>query len=108
MTELVLQQAGAIWRNLREWDRVWLLILAIPLALLALDPGNAGAVLSIAVSAFSGTVPFMAIAIGLIAGLKATGAEGIVGAGVCWAAKARMIVLAALVGGLACRSAPAR
>ena len=99
MTDLVLQQAGAIWRNLRGWDRVWLLILAIPLALLALDPGNAGAVLSTAVSAFSGTVPFMAIAIGLIAWLKATGAEGIV-ARAFVGREARMIVLAALVGGL--------
>ncbi|HUS55265.1 MAG TPA: permease [Thermohalobaculum sp.] len=69
------------------------------MALIALDPGNAGSVLSTAVSAFSGTVPFMAIAVGLIAWLKATGAEGIV-ARAFVGQERRMIVLAALVGGL--------
>ncbi len=99
MTELVLQRAGMIWRGLREWDRVWLLILAIPVALMALDPGNAGTVLSNAVTAFRGTLPFMAIAVSLIAWLKATGAEGMV-AQAFKGRESRMIVLAALVGGL--------
>jgi uncharacterized membrane protein YraQ (UPF0718 family) len=99
MTELVLQRAGALWRGFRSWDAVWLLILAIPLALLVLDPGHAGQVLSIAVGAFTGTVPFMAIAVGLIAWMKATGAEGIV-ARAFVGRESRMIVLAALVGGL--------
>lgn len=99
MTELVLARAGDLWRSLRGWDGVWLLILAIPLVLIALDPGNAGAVLSTAISAFSGTVPFMAIAVGMIAWLKATGAEGIV-ARAFVGQERRMIVLAALVGGL--------
>ena len=99
MTELVLRRAGAIWRGVRQWDRVWLLILAIPVALVALDPGKAEAVLSIAVRAFRGTLPFMAIAVGLIAWLKATGAEGMV-AGAFKGRESRMIVLAALAGGL--------
>ena len=99
MTELVLQRAGALWRGFRSWDAVWLLILAIPLALLVLDPGQAGQVLSIAVGAFTGTMPFMAIAVGLIAWMKATGAEGIV-ARAFVGRESRMIVLAALVGGL--------
>jgi hypothetical protein len=75
------------------------LILAIPLVLIALDPGRAGAVLSTAVSAFGGTMPFMALAVGMIAWLKATGAEGIV-ARAFTGHESRMIVLAALVGGL--------
>jgi uncharacterized protein len=99
MTELALQRAGAIWRGLRQWDRVWLLILAIPVALLVLDPDKAGTVLSIAVTAFRGTLPFMAIAVGLIAWMKATGAEGLV-AGAFTGRENRMIVLAALVGGV--------
>ena len=99
MTELVLQRAGALWRGFRSWDAVWLMILAIPLALLTLDPGKAGQVLSIAVDAFAGTIPFMAIAVGLIAWMKATGAEGIV-ARAFVGRESRMIVLAALVGGL--------
>ncbi len=60
MTELVLRHAGVLWRGFRSWDSVWLMILAIPLALLALDPVGAGPVLSTAVRAFSGTAPFMA------------------------------------------------
>ena len=99
MTELMLQQAGAVWRGFRQWDRIWLLILAIPAALMALDPGKAEAVLSIAVRAFRGTLPFMAVAVGLIAWLKATGAGGMV-AEAFKGRESRMIVLAALVGGL--------
>jgi uncharacterized membrane protein YraQ (UPF0718 family) len=99
MTELVLRQAGAFWRGFRRWDAVWLIILAIPLALMTLDPGRSAEVLSISATAFGGTVPFMAIAVGLIAWLKATGAEGIV-AQAFVGQENRMIVLAALVGGL--------
>ena len=99
MTELVLRQWGVFWRGFRTWDRVWLLILAIPLALVLLDYRNAGTVLSIAVEAFAGTLPFMAVAVGLIACLKATGAEGMV-ASAFQGRESRMIVLAALVGGV--------
>jgi uncharacterized membrane protein YraQ (UPF0718 family) len=99
MTELVLQQAGAVWRGLRRWDRVWLLILAIPVMLTVFDPVKAEAVLSVAIRAFGGTLPFMAIAVGMIAWLKATGAEGVV-AGAFRGRESRMIVLAALVGGM--------
>jgi len=99
MTELVLERAGAIWRQMRGLDGVWLLILAIPLALIALDPGRAGAVLATSLTAFGGTVPFMALAVAIIAWLKATGAEGIV-AKAFTGHETRMIVLAALVGGL--------
>lgn len=99
MTELVLRRAGAMWRGFRSWDAVWLTILAIPLVLLALDPVGAEPVLSTAVRAFISTAPFMAVAIGLIAWLKATGAEGIV-ASAFVGRERRMIVLAALAGGL--------
>ncbi len=99
MTELVLRRAGDLWRGLRGLDRVWLLILAIPVALLMLDPGRAGAVLATAAMAFGGTVPFMAVAVGLIALMRATGSEGMV-AKAFTGHETRMIVLAALVGGL--------
>lgn len=99
MTELVLERAGWLWGRLREWDRVWLTILAIPLAVLLLDPMSAGAVLETAVTAFGGTLPFMAFAVALIAWLKATGAEGVV-ARAFTGHESRMIVLAALAGGL--------
>ena len=99
MTELVIRHAGALWRGFRSWDVIWLTILAIPLALLILDPNRAEEVLTISVRAFGGTLPFMAIAVGLIAWLKATGAEGIV-ARAFVGQEGRMIVLAALVGGV--------
>ncbi len=99
MTELVMRRAGDLWRALRGFDRVWLLILAIPVALLALDPADAGKVLSTSVGAFAGTAPFMAVAVGMIAFLKATGSEGMV-AKAFTGHETRMIVFAALVGGL--------
>ena len=100
MTELVLRQAGTLWQHLRRIDRVWLLVGLIPLMVLALDPDGARDVVSIATGAFAGTMPYMAIAILLIALLKATGAEGVV-ATAFQGRETRMIVMAALVGGLA-------
>ncbi len=79
---------------------VWSLILLIPLIIWVLDSDQFGEMMSIATSALVSTLPFIAVAIFLIAYLKATGAESLV-------AKAfegrtyRMIVLAALFGGLA-------
>jgi uncharacterized membrane protein YraQ (UPF0718 family) len=99
MTELVLRQAGALWRGVRGFDRVWLLILAIPLLLLAIDPGRARPVLETSVTALGGTLPFMALAVALIAWMKATGAEGIV-ARAFVGHESRMILFAALAGGL--------
>lgn len=100
MTELVLRQAGALWLRVRTFDKVWLLVAAIPLLVILLDPARAGDVLGTAASAFAGTVPYMAIAIGLIGWLRASGAEGVI-AGAFKGRESRMIVLAALVGGLA-------
>jgi len=100
MTELVLRRAGALWRGFRELDRIWLLIPAIPVALMIFDPGRTEAVMTIAVTAFGGTLPFLVLAVGLIAWMKATGAEGIVSRAFT-GQESRMIVLAALVGGLA-------
>ena len=65
---------------------------------MALDPVRATEVLGTAAGAFAGTIPYMAIAIVLIALLKATGAEGVVSAAFK-GRESRMIILAALVGG---------
>ena len=78
MTELVLRQAGSLWRQLQGLDRVWVLVCLIPLVLVLADPDRAGAVLTTAANAFAGTVPYMAIAIAMIAYLRASGAEGVV------------------------------
>ncbi|MEM7508739.1 MAG: permease [Pseudomonadota bacterium] len=100
MTELVLRGAGALWQQLRGIDLVWLLVFGIGLAVWVLDRAQAPQVLDFALKAFLNTLPYITIAVGLIGLLKASGAEG----GVAEAFKgreSRMIVLAALLGGLA-------
>ena len=80
-------------------DVVWAIVAVLPLLILTFDP-KADLVLGDAIKAFSGTMPYMAIAIFLIAGLKATGSEGVVSQAFK-GKETRMIVLAALIGGLA-------
>ena len=99
MTDLVLKGATDLWGAVRRIDRVWLLVLLIPLVVLAVDT-EAEAVLGKAAEAFGGTLPYMAIAIVLIAFLKASGAEGVIGAAF-QGQESRMIIFAALIGGLA-------
>jgi hypothetical protein len=65
-----------------------------------LDPGQLGEVLGIASSALLNTAPYILVAVMLIAYLKASGAEGVIGSAFA-GRENRMIVFAALVGGLA-------
>lgn len=99
MSDSTLPKAPDRFAFIRQSDPVWLMVAAIPLLVVALDP-KAADVLSTSLEAFSGTVPYMVLAIALIAGLKATGAEGVV-SGAFQGKETRMIVLAALIGGLA-------
>ncbi|MES9963632.1 MAG: permease [Candidatus Sedimenticola sp. 20ELBAFRAG] len=78
----------------------WLLIAVIPLVVLLLDQARLQEVLSIATSALAGTAPFILFAVLSIAYLKATDAESMV-AKAFEGRENRMIVLAALFGGLA-------
>ena len=100
MTELVLRSVQGLRANIRGLLSVWGLIVAIPLAVVLFDAERFDAVLRIALEAFGGTLPYIAVAVLLIAGLKATGAEGLV-ARAFEGRETRMIVLAALFGGLA-------
>lgn len=100
MTELALGAADAAWSRLRRLDRVWIAIAAIALATALLAPARSGPVFEAALGSFLSTLPFIAVAVFLVAWLKATGAEAIV-ARAFQGAETRMIVLAALVGGLA-------
>lgn len=85
----------------RGWLKTpWTVVIGAPLAVLALDPGNFAPVTSFAATAFAGTVPYIAFAVLLIAWLKASGAESLV-ADAFKGRENRMIVLAALFGGLA-------
>ena len=80
-------------------DRVWLATGLILLAVLVIDAPRTGEVASFAVRALLGTLPFIAFAVFAIAYLKATGAENLL-ARAFEGNPARMIVMAALLGGL--------
>ncbi len=78
----------------------WTVVLGAPLLVLLLDPGQFTGFVTFAVRAFSGTLPYIAFAVVLIAWLKAAGAESYVGKAF-EGREAHAIVLAALFGGLA-------
>jgi uncharacterized membrane protein YraQ (UPF0718 family) len=87
--------------NLRSWTASpWAVIVLALLAVAALDTANFPAVASFAVKAFLSTLPYIAFAVLLIAGLKAAGAESVI-ADAFKGRETRMIVMAALFGGLA-------
>jgi uncharacterized protein len=100
MTDIGLREP-AFWRRGVEGLRsVWGLIGLIFLSLLVLDPAHVGTIIEIAVTALIGTAPYILIAVVLIAWLKASGAETMIAA-VFEGRETRMILLAALFGGLA-------
>lgn len=100
MTNLVLSRLVELRSGIQARHLPWMLILAIPLAVSALDPSNLTDILDIASGAFIGTLPFIAAAVLLIAGLKATGSASLA-ARAFEGRETRMIMLAALLGGLA-------
>lgn len=79
---------------------VWLLVAVIPLLVLVFDQARLADLLQIATTELAGAAPFILVAVLLIAYLKAAGAEGLIARAFVGREK-RMIVLAALVGGLA-------
>ena len=100
MTALVLRGVHGLRMRARDLLSVWTLILAIPLAVALLDTANVTHILRTAAEAFAGTLPYIAGAVVLIALLKATGATALVSRAF-EGRETRMIVLAALLGGLA-------
>lgn len=100
MTELVLNGFNGLRAGFRGVVSVWGLMLVVPLAVATLDIARLPGILQIAATAFVGTLPYIAAAVLLIAYLKATGATALV-ARAFEGRETRMIVLAALVGGLA-------
>ena len=100
MTELVMR-LPALWRQGLDGLRsVYGLILLIPAVILVLDPARLEAILTTAAEALAGTLPYLIFAVLLFAWLRATGAEAIV-ARAFQGRESRMILLAALFGGLA-------
>jgi uncharacterized membrane protein YraQ (UPF0718 family) len=95
------QTSWNFWTSLRQHlHSVWVLILMILVFVALLDWANFSSIVSFAASAFMGTLPYIAFAVLLIAGLKAAGAEAVI-ANAFTGRENRMIVLAALFGGLA-------
>lgn len=99
MSELSSSTRPAV--QIPDWLKTpWTIIVAIPLAVLVLDPPAAAGFVEFAFRAFVGTLPYIAVAVVMIAWLKAAGAEAYVAAAFR-GRENRMIVLAALLGGLA-------
>lgn len=100
MSELVLQGFRNIHRNIEWIYSVWFLIILVPLSIWFLDPTNILPFVETAFFALSNTLPYIAIAVLLLGYLKASGAETVV-AKAFEGRESRMIVMAALFGGLA-------
>ena len=100
MSELILRGVHNLRKSPDVMASVWMLIVIIPLGVALADIAQLNSVLSIAIGAFGGTLPYITVAVLLIAYLKAAGAESIV-ARAFVGRESRMIVLAALFGGLA-------
>ena len=100
MTDIALKG----WNGLKDgWDKisgVWLLIVLLPLMVLVLDPAQFEPVIVKTVTALLHTLPYIIVAVLLVAYLKATGAETLV-ARAFEGREVRMIGFAALIGGLA-------
>ena len=86
----------ALWQRI---DKVWLFIAAIPLIVLAIDPAQAVETLRFAAGAVGHTSIFIAFAVFAVAYMKATGAESLL-AKAFEGPQLRMVVMAALLGGL--------
>ena len=100
MTALVLRSVHGLRTGARDVLSVWGFILAIPLLVALVDTANVADILLIAAEAFAGTLPYIAGAVLLIASLKASGATALVTRAFA-GRETRMIVLAAVLGGLA-------
>lgn len=92
-----LQRAKAF---LQPFSTPWTIVIGAPLLVLALDGERFFEVSGLAVKAFAGTVPYITAAVLMVAWLKSAGAESMV-ANAFKGREMRMIVLAALFGGLA-------
>ena len=86
--------------NYKKIRSVWLITLSIVLIIGIMDISNLPSIITKALSALMGTIPFILIAILLIASLKASGAERIISKSF-QGREINMIFLATIVGGLA-------
>ena len=99
MTDLTQKPVRAA-STLAPLNSAWGLSVAVLAVVLLIDPAQAWDTIRFAASALTGTAPFIAFAVLAVAYMRAAGAEGTV-AKAFKGRETRMIVLAALVGGLA-------
>ena len=97
MADLSSTNPVVAWRKKIDWT--WVVTISIGVLVAVLDWAQVGSVLGFALEALIGTAPFILFAILAVALLKATGAENLL-AKAFEGNPARMIVLAALLGGL--------
>ena len=100
MTALALRGFDGLRNSVTRIFSVWTVVLLIPLTVALVDGSQFQSILRIAIGALGGTLPYITAAVLLISYLKATGAEALV-AKAFVGRERRMIVLAALFGGLA-------
>lgn len=84
---------------LRRIDAAWLFSAGLLALVAVFDPAQFGTTVAFAAKALAGTAPFIAFAVLAVAYLKATGAENLL-AKAFEGNPARMIIMAALLGGL--------
>ncbi len=87
------------WSRLNRLDKAWLAVVLIPLALLIFDTPKFIPAMEIVAGAMAQTGIFILIAISLVAYVKASGADNLI-AKAFQGNPARMVVMAALLGGL--------
>ena len=88
------------WFSFKHLTSAWWLVLIIPLGVLLVDPAQLKSIIGFASAAFLSTLPYIVFAVVLIAWLKAAGAEATI-ARAFEGREGRMIIFAALFGGLA-------
>ncbi len=93
------QTPAPVRSRLAKIDKGWLAVVLIPLALLLADPEKVPPAAEIVFGAMSHTGIFIVIAITLVAYVKASGADNLI-AKAFQGNQVRMIILAALMGGL--------
>jgi uncharacterized membrane protein YraQ (UPF0718 family) len=92
--------AAPSWFSFKHLTSAWWLVLIIPLGVLLVDPAQLKSIIGFASAAFLSTLPYIVFAVVLIAWLKAAGAEATI-ARAFEGREGRMIIFAALFGGLA-------
>ncbi len=100
MNELTLTTAPALKSLRSKLLNLWSIVLLVPLLVYLFDRGNTLPIVEFALKAFVNTLPYIVVAVLMLAWLKAAGAETMI-ANAFEGKETRMILLAAIFGGLA-------